>query len=117
MAVSLTRAKFWAIRKNVFIALLNQGYLGDFLGGPVVRILPSNAGGGCLIPGRGAKIPYATQPKHQNIKQTQFCNGFKKDFKNGPHQKKKEYFIIENLENIGLHREKLICPPSEKNHC
>ena len=59
MAVSFTRAKFWAIRKNVFIALLNQGYLGDFLGGPVVRILPSNAGGGCLIPGRGAKIPYA----------------------------------------------------------
>ena len=51
MAVSFTRAKFCAIRKNVFIALLSQGYLGDFLGGPVVKILPSNAGAVGLIPG------------------------------------------------------------------
>ena len=55
MAVSSTRAKFCAIR-NVFIAVLNKGYLGDFLGGPVVKILPSSAGDGCLIPGQGAKI-------------------------------------------------------------
>ena len=27
--------------------------------------------------------------KNQNIKQKQYCNKFNKDFKNGPHQKKK----------------------------
>ena len=37
----------------------------DFPGGPVVKTLPSNAGGEGLIPGRGAKIPHALQPKDQ----------------------------------------------------
>ena len=45
-------------------------------------------GGTGLIPGRGAKIPHASLPKNQNIKQKQYCNKFNKDFKNGPHQKK-----------------------------
>ena len=59
----------------------------DFPGGPVVKTSPSNAGGAGLIPGQEAKIPYASQPKNQNIKQKQYCNKFNKDFKNGPHQK------------------------------
>ena len=37
----------------------------DFLGGPVVKTLPSNTGAVGLIPGRGAKIPHASQPKKQ----------------------------------------------------
>ena len=57
----------------------------DFPGSPVVRILPSNAEGESSIPGQGAKILYASQPKNQNIKQKQYCNKFNKDFKNGPH--------------------------------
>ena len=56
---------------------------GDFLGGPVVNTLPSNAGGMGSIPGPGAKIPYAS--KKQNIKQKQYCNKFNEDFKNCPH--------------------------------
>ena len=60
----------------------------DFPGGPVVKTSPSNAGGVSLIPGWGAKMPHASQPKNQNIKQKQYCNKFNKDFKNGPHQKK-----------------------------
>ena len=60
---------------------------GDFPGGPVVKTLPSNAGGAGLIPGQGAKIPHALWPKHQNIKQKQCCNKFNRNFKNGPHQK------------------------------
>ena len=60
----------------------------DFLGSPVVKTLPSNAGGVGPIPSRGAKIPHAPGPKNQNIKQKQYCNKFNKDFKNGPHQKK-----------------------------
>ena len=36
-----------------------------------------------------SKIPHASQPKNQNIKRKQYCNKFNKDFKNDPHQKKK----------------------------
>ena len=35
----------------------------DFPEGPVVKTLPSNAGGAGSIPGREAKIPHASQPK------------------------------------------------------
>ena len=41
---------------------------GDFLGCPVVKTSPSNAGVMDSIPGQGAKIPHASQPKDQNIK-------------------------------------------------
>ena len=43
---------------------------------PVVKILPSNAGGVGLIPSRGerAKILCASRPKKQNIKQMQYYN-------------------------------------------
>ena len=34
--------------------------IGDFAGGPVVKTLPSNAGGKGSIPDWGAKIPHAT---------------------------------------------------------
>ena len=36
---------------------------GDFPGGPVVKTLPSNAGGAGSIPGQEAKIPHASQQK------------------------------------------------------
>ena len=62
--------------------------MGDFPGSPVVKTMPSNAGGAGSIPGWGAKIPHALQPKKQNIKQKQDCNKFNKDFIHGPHQKK-----------------------------
>ena len=44
----------------------------DFPGGPMVKTLPSNAGGMGLIPGGGAKIPHASRPQNQNIKQKQY---------------------------------------------
>ena len=53
----------------------------------MVKTSPSNAGGVDSIPGQGAKIPHASRPKNQNVKQKQYCKKFKKDFKNGPHQK------------------------------
>ena len=52
----------------------------DFPGGPVVKTSPSNAGGAGLIPGQEAKIPHASEPKNQKIKQKQYCNKFNKDF-------------------------------------
>ena len=57
-------------------------------GGPVVWTLLSITGDAALIPGQGAKIPHASQPKKQNIKQKCYCKTFNKDFKNDPHQKK-----------------------------
>ena len=60
----------------------------DFPDRPVVETLPSNVGGAGLIPSPGAKIPHASGPKNQNIKQKQYCNKFNKDFKNCLHQKK-----------------------------
>ena len=55
----------------------------DFPGSPVVKTMPSNAGGAGSIPGWGAKIPHASWPKNQNIKKNQHCNKFNKNFKNG----------------------------------
>ena len=46
---------------------------------------PSNAGRARSVSGWGARIPRASQPKKQNIKQKQYCNRFSKDFQNGPH--------------------------------
>ena len=50
----------------------------DFPDSPVVKTLPSNAGGVGSIPGWGAKIPHVSGPKNQNIKQKQYCNKFNK---------------------------------------
>ena len=53
----------------------------NFPGSPVVKTLPSNAGGVGSIPGRGAKIPHGLQSKHQNIKQKLYCKKFTKRLK------------------------------------
>ena len=55
----------------------------------VVKTLPSNAGAASSIPVAGAKIPHASQPKNQNIKQKEYWNKCNKVFKSGPHQKKR----------------------------
>ena len=47
----------------------NKGDLSwDFPGGPVFKTSPSNAEGVGSIPGWGARIPCASQPKNQNRK-------------------------------------------------
>ena len=54
----------------------------DFPAGPVVKTSPSNAGGASSIPAQAAKIPHASWPKEQNMKQQKKnCNKFNKDFK------------------------------------
>ena len=53
----------------------------DFSGSPVVKTLPSNTWAAGSIPGQGARIPHALQPKNQDIKQKQYCNKFNKDVK------------------------------------
>ena len=43
---------------SVSLSSINK-YHWDFPGGPVIKSLPSNAGGAGLIPGWGTKIPHA----------------------------------------------------------
>ena len=74
--------------KDITINIQKAHTLGAFPGRPVVKTLPSNAEGVGSIPGRGAKIPHASGPKNQNIKQKQYCNKFNKDFKKKLKKKK-----------------------------
>ena len=62
----------------------------DFPGSPVVKTLPSNAGGMGSIPGWGDKIHYALQPQTQNIKEKQYGYKFNKYFKMFYIKKKKK---------------------------
>lgn len=45
---------------------------------PVVTASPANAGGDGSTPGLGTKSLQTSRQKHQNIKQKQNCNKFKK---------------------------------------
>ena len=56
----------------------------------MVKASLSSAREESFIPGQGAKILDGSRPKTQNIQQKQYCNKLSKDFKNGPHQKKKK---------------------------
>ena len=73
--------------------VVSEVYVGlnkrDSPGGPVVKTPPSGVGPASSVRGRGGKIPQGSQSKEQNIKRKQNCNKLSKDFKNGPHQKKK----------------------------
>ena len=67
----------------------------------MANTLPSSSGGTGLVPGQGAKIPHASWPKNQNIKQKQHCNKFSKDFKSGPHQKN----LLKNVQKLKKKKE------------
>ena len=70
----------------MFRFVIFKGDYRDFFGSPVVKTLPSSEGGVGLIPDPGGKIPHASWPKNQNIKQKPYCKKFNKDFKkNTPH--------------------------------
>ena len=49
------------------------------------------------IPGQGAKIAHASQPKNQNIEQKEYCNKFNKAFK----KKKKTISSIDGAGKTG----------------
>ena len=84
--------------ENIFQTLKNV--FRDFPGSPVVKTSPSTARSVSLISGQGTKIPHASWPKNQNIKQKQYCNKFNEDFKNGPRQKKKN--PLKNVVNTNV---------------
>ena len=54
--------EYW--RRNTFKGKDEKGG-GGFLGSPVVKTLPSSAGGIGSIPGRGTKIPHALTKKQK----------------------------------------------------
>ena len=63
-----------------------RGFPGDL----VVKILTSSAGVMGSIPGKEAKIPHASKPTNQNIKQKQYCTKLNKDIKMVYVKKKKK---------------------------
>lgn len=67
---------------------LNLNQLRHFPGCALVKTLPSDIGDAISIPGRGSKIPLASQPNNQNMKQ-QYGNKCNKDFKILKKKKKK----------------------------
>ena len=77
---------FTIFPQNIAVNYWSWGLPGD----PMVKTLPDNARGAGLILGWGSKIPPASWPKKQNIKQKQYCDEFNKDFKNGPYREKKK---------------------------
>ena len=74
------------IRCGMLQSRLEKSESEDFPGCPVDST-SSNAEGAGSLPGWGAKIPHASGPKDQNIKQKQYRSKFNKGFKNGSHQK------------------------------
>ena len=65
----------------------------DFPGGPVVKTLPSNAGGAGLIPGQRAKISHALGPKNQNINRSNVVKNSTKTLKMVHIKKKKKSYL------------------------
>ena len=61
-------------------------------GSPVVKSSPSNTGSEISVPHQGPKIPHASGPKNQNIKQKQHCTKFNEDLK-----KKKKGMIFSQI--------------------
>ena len=61
----------------------------------MVKTLTSSAGGVGSIPGWGAEIPHASQPKNQNMKQKQYCNTFNKDLKNITETENITFILVE----------------------
>ena len=60
----LTYTSYVTLSKSAFRIVADR----DFLGGPLVKTSPSNAGGSGSIPGQGAKFPCASGPKNPKHK-------------------------------------------------
>ena len=93
--------------------MLNEREYRDFPGGSGIGWSFTFSVGS--IPGQEAQIPHAWRPRNQNIKQKHYYRKFKKDFKNGPHQKniKKKSVQLKKREreNMGTAWELEVWPP------
>ena len=85
----------------------------DFPGSPVVKTFECGVDAGS-IPGQGTKTPHALGPKHQNIRQKQYCNKFNKDFKSHPHKKKK---ILKKMANTRSQNMRELCTGVRRYTC
>ena len=86
-----------------------KSFLGISLPVQRLRLCLSMEGSVGLILCQGVKIPHASQPKNENIKQKQYWNKFNKHFKNGPHFLKslKNSFLYLILNSSGLYNMQL----------
>ena len=86
--VSAATSGLWKKNDKIRDLFFSTKNLWGFPGGPVVKTLPSNAGGAGSIPSQGAKTtPWLMVKNTDHKQQKQYCKQFNKDFKNGPHKK------------------------------
>ena len=81
----------------------------DFPGSLVVKTSPSNAGGASLIPGQGTKIPHASWPKYQNVKQKRYCNKFSKNLKKKKRHKSLHLCSVQTSPGTLCNGENVLC--------
>jgi len=71
---------FYFSSLSICFLIFKMGTTEDLPRGPVFKAWPSNAEGAGSISAWETKVPHASRPKNQNIKQKQSCNKFSKDF-------------------------------------
>ena len=94
MQIKTTMRYHLTLIRMTIIKKIRNSKCWDFPGSPVVKTSPSNAGGAGLIPGQGTKVPQASRPKNQNMKQKQYCKKFNKDLKK---KKRKKQQVLEEI--------------------
>ena len=102
--VTIERGLLWCV-PELSLGSYFKNMRRDFPGGPVVKTSPSSAGGVGSISGLGGKIPHASQPKNQNIKQKQYCNKLSKDLKKKWSTSKNKK-ILKSIFTYDLHRKR-----------
>ena len=83
----------------------------DFPGDAVVETCLSMQGGARLIPGQGTKIPHASWPKNQNIKQKQCVTNSIKTFKKWKRTESVSHLVLsDSLQQVDC------SPPGSSSH-
>ena len=87
----------------------------NFPSSPVVKTWSSNAGGAGSISGWETKIPSASQPKNQNIRQKCYCNKFSKTSKKKKNLLYKKWSKREALSDGVDDRYIIVAQPDQPN--
>ena len=80
--------------------MFKKGASGDFPGHL------TNAGGAGTVPDPGVKFPYALWPKHQIIKQKEYCSKFSKAFNSLVHKRINKCVLRSSLTEFTLREER-----------
>ena len=94
LQLSLLLLYYNILYTNYYCNFFYMSFWGEFLGGLLIKTLPSNVGGVGLTPSKGAKILHTLCPQNRNMKQNLCCNKFSKVFKMVHIKKKRKKILI-----------------------